>query len=95
MESEGQTSLKTDPLQIAVHHNRSVGTDDPTDWAALGPGSKEVDRARWTCDVMKTPIDTDLESLIAERLFEEIEPCEDGRQDGQMGHEPDARFDRP
>lgn len=95
METEGQPSLKTDPLQITVHHDRPVGPDDPTDWAAIRPGGEEVDRAGWTRDVMETPIDTDLKSLIAKRLFEEIEPCEDGRQDGQMGHEPDARFDRP
>ena len=83
-----QAGVKTDSLEIAVHLDGSVGTPGPAQSKAIANLNEEINRCWSGIEPMQHPIDDNLESLKTQCNGQAIEIGVDGRQDGEMGHEP-------
>ena len=84
-----------DALEIANHGQHALAIGNPAQCMVRPLSGKEINRNWVAVEVGHDGTQNNVEPFVAQGRFEQIRPRVDGRQDGEMGHEPDARFDRP
>ena len=82
-----------DALEIANMVNALAIGNPAQDGAS--PGGQEINRNWVAVEVGHDGTQHNVEAFVAQCQFEQVRPRVDGRQDGEMGHELDARFNRP
>ena len=84
------------PLQITHHGDHAIGSQTPTKgWGAIRQGGKQINRMGLAIEGGHHSTLHDIKSFVMQSCFQQIRPCVGGRQDGEMGHELNARFCRP
>ena len=84
------------PLQITHHGDHTIGSQSPTKRrGTIRQEGKQVRRMGFAIEGGHHSTLHDIKSFVMQSCFQQIRPCVGSRQDGEMGHELNARFYRP
>ena len=88
--------MEGETLQISNHGHHTIGSLGPTKRRdVVSQVGQEIHRMSHAIEGCHHGTVNNLESLVTQGLFQKIRTCVGGRQDGEMGHERNARFYRP
>ncbi len=87
--------LATDPLDVAMHHDRAVIPLGPTQGHGIAVDGKHIDGMGVVRKSLQFGRSLHAEALITQGLNQSLEVGEDSRQDGEMGHGPNPALTDP
>ena len=91
-----KTLMSGKPLQVTHHGDYAIRSHGPAKgWNSIGQVGEQIHRMRLAVEGCHHSTLHDFKSFVMQSGFQQIRPCVGGRQDGEMGHEPNARFCRP
>ena len=75
------------PLKITMQADHAPVIDGPAQRAGAIAERKEIHRTGRATEIRQQPMTDDLEPFESQSGLKQVEAGEDGRQDGEMGHE--------